>query len=454
MKKTLLALCALAVAAASCNKDDGDSRDWSSAVQYVSSVAEAQTILDQKASVAELAGSPITLVFSSALSGDQKLYIPATLSSQNTPAINIDANQGFEKLTLKNKAVQPDYHYAGKVDIVTSAQNNGDMVIDLDKAHVEIAGKYNDIDAKVSSTTLVIKAGTVVGNLTMNAGNVDVYGTVAKIIKGASLPADATITIHNDAVVGETEGYDEDNITHVGVQNILPDDEGWFTSRYDVSAWASVSSFEGKENVFKLTVDGRTALPNRPAGYQTAFRNTQGKGIFVNNPQKATNWEAEAKIFVSAEMMASSKPFRAELWMDVIDPESGDVNAYPILGVANVGENNEFTAGSTPTPKWRTYGYEDAAAQNGVWGTNEVAVTAGWHTVKITSNGQDIKYYIDNEYAGMVSRTEPATPIVAAARQLMLEVYNYNQCGVEGCPNLEDYSFDAYFADVKFTILQ
>ena len=62
---------------------------------------------------------------------------------------------------------------------------------------------------------------------------------------------------------------------------IMPDfstvPAGWTTDRYAPNSFANVGTYQGRNDVLGIGISSADSLPNRPAGFQSSFYNTQGK---------------------------------------------------------------------------------------------------------------------------------------------------------------------------------
>lgn len=200
--------------------------------------------------------------------------------------------------------------------------------------------------------------------------------------------------------------------------------------RYQPSATAMLAEYQTKSNVVQYTVDASTSIPNRPMNYNTAFFSTQGNNWKIANPQSSANWTAECQLYVSADMVSGTAPFRAELWSTVV-PE-----AYPLFGLARTAENG--------TSLWRIWDTE-----NGAWINTAATVTAGWNTMTIVSNGSSVECILNGTNIGNANILVPVS-----CTNIMPQVYNY--CDGATAPDVvaanPAYTFDAYFTGVKFTL--
>ncbi len=430
MKKTFI-LFAAAMAMWSCKEDEG----CSSKTVSVPTAQAAQNALDNGAT---------SVTITEPLTADATFSIPAAAAPGEVLTLSIPA--GGHNVTVS----QPD-GVQGFQTIDLAVEDAEDLTIYAPNSSVMFAGDAGNLLSTTASTTLTIEAGSTVDELTVNKGSVIIYGSVGAAIKGTGMPATDKVVQKLGGTLGTATGFSAGQVGRT--QGFLPTD-AWTKDRYQPANWESVS-YQGRTNVFKITVDATTNPANRPANYQTEHRNTQGKYIDVSNSSKSVLWETSVDVYVGSDMVSTATPFRAELWMDVIDPSTDQVNAYPILGVANVGQYNQFNTSARPA-KWRTFGYTNSTSTEYTWGTDLAAVTAGWHTIGIRSTGTDIDYYVDDAYVGTVSRTDPLTSYVSAARRVMLQVYNYNSVSgiVTDSVDLPNYSFSGYFSNLGVTIYQ
>lgn len=436
MKKSFLIGAALMLAFVSCKKDSECGCDQGP-VSQVKTLSALQGALDSGAT---------EVVLTEPLTDDAQITLPSAASADAVVSIEIPAG-GHDVAIIQPAGATNAF---STVNLVIDQADN--VEINTPRSSVFFNGDATAISSTTADNTLTIEAGASVGTLTVNKGSVMIYGWVETAEKGSGLSSTAKIVQKLGGTLGSATGFGEGQIGRT--QGFLPGDAGWAVDRYLPADWESVA-YRSRTNVFKVSVDATGSPANRAiamgnAVYNQVFRNTQGKGIYVSNPNQSVLWDASVDIYVAADMLNTATPFRVELWMDV----KGST-AYPILGVANVGENNEF--GTTARPAvWRTYGYTDSESQDGAWGSTAVTVTEGWHTVSIRSNGEDLDYYIDDTYAGTLSRTNPQTPYVSYVDRLMLQVYNYNSVtsNVAGAVDLPDYSFNGYFSNLQLTIYE
>jgi len=224
----------------------------------------------------------------------------------------------------------------------------------------------------------------------------------------------------------------------IEISEFVHNSPGWVKNRYDVASWAGVT-VAGKAAI-KSTVNSTTSMSAREATYATNFYNTQGKGIAARNIGASTDWDIEAEIYISADMLTTSyKPFYIGVW--------GDANAYPIIAASNAipgaADTRNYTAGAM-TPLWKLY------KSDGTW-VDGPALTAGWHKTKMTNNGGIIEYYINDAKVGAFNAASGSYPV----ESVMIQNYNFTEIvanGAQEASTWPGYEFDAYFTNVKVTV--
>ena len=212
--------------------------------------------------------------------------------------------------------------------------------------------------------------------------------------------------------------------------------------RFAPSEVAFLDSYQGESNVVKYILDNRTNQANRGGAYTGHFYNTQGLHFDAFNPAKETVWEVSGKIYVDGQMVSDRKPFRSELWTAATNAQSGEAQ-YPMLGVANVVEDESGIYQSTM----------DRAVVR-IWGDNGwtnidgVDVAAGWHTVKIVSDGSHVTYYFDNAEVGKMS--EQAVPTTVSS--IMPQAFHYDYQHTDGRWFYEGYTCETYFCGIQYKL--
>lgn len=214
--------------------------------------------------------------------------------------------------------------------------------------------------------------------------------------------------------------------------------------RYEPSAVDFLASYEGKSNVLRYTLDQRTAQANRDAAYKGHFYNTQGRHFSVFNPAKLIKWEVSGEIYVDAQMIAAQKPFRSELWT-VSKNATTDDNEYPMLGIANVIEDADGTYQST-----MDHAVVRIWDENGWTNVENVVVEAGWHTVKMVSDGTNVTYYFDDQAIGQYASA--STPICLLS--VMPQAFHYDYQHTDGRWFYPDYTCETYFCNINYNLAE
>lgn len=183
--------------------------------------------------------------------------------------------------------------------------------------------------------------------------------------------------------------------------------------RYHPSAY-EFTTFDGKQDVLKYVLDERTNEENRL--YPGDFYKTQGLKYNVFNPEQITKWEVSGEIYVDAQTLETNKLFRSEIWADAYE--------YPIISIANVD------GAKAVVRTWKA---------DGTWDIVEgLEVTAGWHEVKIVSDGNNVSYYFNGVEVGKLSDTS----VQLYLKAIMPQAYHFDG----------DYTCETYFANVKYTL--
>ena len=131
----------------------------------------------------------------------------------------------------------------------------------------------------------------------------------------------------------------------VNADIITPDFAGVLTGwarpdRYAPSSFSDVATFQGRNNVLGISISSAQSLPNRPAGQNSTFYNTQGDGYQFSSLQGAGS-VLSADLYVSSAMgNANNGAIRTDMWGVM-----NGGNDYPIIGFANTP--NSDGSGST-----------------------------------------------------------------------------------------------------------
>ncbi|GHT68158.1 hypothetical protein FACS189452_07290 [Bacteroidia bacterium] len=238
----------------------------------------------------------------------------------------------------------------------------------------------------------------------------------------------------------------------------------WTKDRYVPSDWAVVD-YQGRTAI-KSTVDIRTATANRtPDGNKVNDKNIQGRLVPTTNTNASKDWEVEAEIYVSSAMLTEKKPYAVSVWAfsNVTTPDAAKGEWYGIIAVTNVTTPSSSAVYDLDAlnPRWVIWqldksgdDYSTASASNNGWvetSTLLPALTAGWHKIKIVAAGNNqVEYFINGVSVGVLCETPDGHDF--AVTKVALQ--NYNFTTITGGKSFADYSFDAYFANVKVTANQ
>lgn len=132
--------------------------------------------------VAEALKNSSAIKVAKKVSLSQTVSIPnyASTETMDAPAqISLDLSAGIDAehvLTIEDNAETP---FAGTIAITVPDNNAGNVTINANKAHVIVYGKYGQIIAETSPSTLVVDAGSSISSLEIKGGNVEIRGEVA-----------------------------------------------------------------------------------------------------------------------------------------------------------------------------------------------------------------------------------------------------------------------------------
>ena len=212
--------------------------------------------------------------------------------------------------------------------------------------------------------------------------------------------------------------------------------------RFSPSEVLFLDSYQGESNVVEYILDSRTNQANRGSSYSSHFYNTQGRHFEVFNPSKITTWEVTGKIYVDAQMIADQKPFRSELWTSANNAETDEAQ-YPMLGIANVVEDAggiyQSTMDHAVVRVWNDNGWTNVEG---------VTVNAGWHTVKLISDGSHVTYFFDDAEVGKMSEQAAPTSI----KSIMPEAFHYDYQHTDGRWFYQGYTCETYFCGIQYTL--
>ncbi len=141
----------------------------------------------------------VVLDLTTAPAEGEEIIIPETLSASSVE-INLCDVSSDEPIviTAENDA------YAGNVTVNNNSENEMDLTVTAPNSHVTVSGSYSNLVVSSSSTTCVIVEGSEVRErLTVESGNVDVYGTVGEVVRSEGNTDKQTIVrVYSGGTVG------------------------------------------------------------------------------------------------------------------------------------------------------------------------------------------------------------------------------------------------------------
>lgn len=153
----------------------------------VSSVAEVADLLNAATSNT----APLAVVVTQPVSTSATIAVPDAVNTTNTPSLSFAFPAGVSSgtLTIKDEnPTDPSNNFTGPVYINIPESSTASVVINMPGATVYINGtKISAATTATAQNTFVVgKDSEVTGTLTVNGGNVDIYGKVNTIVRGAS----------------------------------------------------------------------------------------------------------------------------------------------------------------------------------------------------------------------------------------------------------------------------
>lgn len=136
---------------------------------YVQTVAEIADALK---------AGETNIVVAEAPAGDVEIIIPNCFADAATE-ISIIVPASDKKITLK-EGNSDGANLPAVVNL--DASTTGTLVLDMPNTTVYLSGSYGSVEASTADDTLVVSEGTAIGNLTVNKGGVEIYGTVEELI--------------------------------------------------------------------------------------------------------------------------------------------------------------------------------------------------------------------------------------------------------------------------------
>lgn len=159
-----------------------DSFDGSLSTDIADEVSTVNSVQDKLDKASSEDGLPVIVKVTSPVAEASTLTIPVDLLVDNTPKLAFDFSAGIsDSQTLTIAEAKPEdesTHYTGEVHIAVPSSDAANLVINMPSATVYVNGVLSTLEASVSPNTLVIHQDAQIGTLTINKGNVEIYGAV------------------------------------------------------------------------------------------------------------------------------------------------------------------------------------------------------------------------------------------------------------------------------------
>ncbi|QIL71763.1 IPTL-CTERM sorting domain-containing protein [Diaphorobacter sp. HDW4B] len=203
----------------------------------------------------------------------------------------------------------------------------------------------------------------------------------------------------------------------------------WTVDRYAPAVFAAGGTVAGRSGVLNLGVAQADSLANRPAAYNTAFYNTQGRGMAMSAGGYSVIY---GSLFIPTSWTTSSgiaANRRTDMWGTAAPATGGDTctaagcDHFPILGFSNADVASPTTAGGTGRYRvWDTQtGWQELSA---------IPVKYDqWSDMCIAFTGTELKSYINGALAytqSDLTHADVATlgPTTQFSR-MMMQAYNF-----------------------------
>ena len=107
---------------------------------------------------------------------------------------------------------------------------------------------------------------------------------------------------------------------------------GWVTDQYDPHSFSNVGTFQGRSNVLGIEITSAQGLNDRPAAYQSAFYNTQGRQYALTGGAGST---ISADLWIP-DSWGTAPGLCEDRHVGTHDGRY-EVTGYPIIGFTNFG---------------------------------------------------------------------------------------------------------------------
>jgi hypothetical protein len=187
----------------------------------------------------------------------------------------------------------------------------------------------------------------------------------------------------------------------------------WYTDRYAPAGFETVAGpIGGRTDVLRIGIDDADAQGSRPAGFNTAFYNTQGRkyDLGVAGPFTLT-----ADLYVPLSWSDAGNGYRrTDMWATMMNAANA-VTGYPIIGFTNYGGVARFRA------------YNGLAAPNDWIDFAALVNYDSWNTLAITFDGTAGSTSITYSVNGVA---QAGTIDVSGSTQVgnvIMQAYNFGQ---------------------------
>jgi hypothetical protein len=193
---------------------------------------------------------------------------------------------------------------------------------------------------------------------------------------------------------------------------------GWVTDRYEPASFSNVGVFQGRNDVLGIAISDAQSLANRPAGYQSAFYNTQGRQHAVSGGVGST---LSADLWIDASWEdAANGSVRTDMWGIMTDGAA--VSEYPIIGFTNYGGSARLRFWDSEVP--------------GAWVDLATPINYGaWNAFSIEFTGLSLVYSVNGAVVGTDNTVNGSTGFTA----VIMQAYNFGDPGITGA-TLVDYT--------------
>lgn len=248
-------------------------------VKEVADVAALNYVL---ANLSSGSNEPVTIAVTQEVATDAEVEVPAKIG-EKTSVISMSFPAGIATnkiLTVEDKGSNEGEKYTGEVHISIPVAEAGNLVINMPNATVYLNGqKVASVTAKTGENTFVVGKGTIIETLTVEKGNVNVYGEVKNIAKAGGNNENTIVNVFPGGVV------DEKNIAEgITVKRIVPGIKNITTGKSYATVQDAVADAKANQTI-ELSEGEYPIYYNAPSGnsdHNDTYYLLIGKGIYSN----------------------------------------------------------------------------------------------------------------------------------------------------------------------------